>query len=443
MIRDLVALAVANAALIAAGHGVLRLAGIRPAVRDLPWSVAVAYVAGAAAIGVLGSAALVAGLALDRWQFLAICGALLGAGLVRRGRLRSPVWVRTQGWLRLFPVAILAVLALVAFDAAVQPIWNDDAWAIWAAKAESVVLLDGLDPDYLAGVSVLNPSYPLVVPVLELLALRFCGIDNELVPLQLTLLFVALPFALVALLRDRARPLLLWTAALCLALAPALQIQAVSALADVPLAVFFALAGVAGRRWVEEGGTSPLVLAAVFAAAAVGTKVEGGVFVALLGAALAVAAFRNGRPLRPLVLAAGAVVLSALPWELWSQAHAIGNAFSDAGGASPAALGRIPSATGSMVRELADPSSWLALVALAGCGVALALVRRGTREAAFFTLAVVLGSLAAMVAVYWLTPLDFDYHIATSVRRVITAPVVLAAAMAPLLLTWPQAQRAR
>ena len=221
----------------------LRLAGIRPAVRDLPWSVAVAYVAGAAAIGVLGSAALVAGLPLDRWQFLAICGALLGAGLVRRGRLRSPVWVRTQGWLRLFPVAILAVLALVAFDAAVQPIWNDDAWAIWAAKAESVVLLDGLDPDYLAGVSVLNPSYPLVVPVLELLALRFCGIDNELVPLQLTLLFVALPFALVALLRDRARPLLLWTAALGLALAPALQIQAVSALADVPLAVFFALAG--------------------------------------------------------------------------------------------------------------------------------------------------------------------------------------------------------
>ena len=324
-----------------------------------------------------------------------------------------------------------------------QPIWNDDAWAIWAAKAESVVLLDGLDPDYLAGVSVLNPSYPLVVPVLELLALRFCGIDNELVPLQLTLLFVALPFALVALLRDRARPLLLWTAALGLALAPALQIQAVSALADVPLAVFFALAGVAGRRWVEEGGTSPLVLAAVLAAAAVGTKVEGGVFVALLGAALAVAAFRNGRPLRPLVLAAGAVVLSALPWELWSRAHAIGNAFSDAGGASPGALGRIPSATGSMVRELADPSSWLALVALAGCGVALALVRRGTREAAFFTLAVVLGSLAAMVAVYWLTPLDFDYHIATSVRRVITAPVVFAAAMAPLLLTWPQAQRAR
>jgi hypothetical protein len=32
------------------------------------------------------------------------------------------------------------------------------------------------------------------------------------------------------------------------------------------------------------------------------------------------------------------------------------------------------------------------------------------------------------------TPLDFDYHVATSVRRVVTAPVLFAAALAPLLL---------
>ena len=300
MIRDLAALAFANAALLAAGHGVLRLAGIRPVLSDLSWSVAVAYLAGAAAIGVLGSAALVAGLALERWQLLAGCALLFAAGLLRRRGLQTPLRVRTQGWLRLFPVAALAVLAVLAVDAAVQPIWNDDAWAIWAAKAESIVLLGGLHPDYLASASVLNPSYPLVVPVLELVALRFCGLATELVPLQLALLFVAFPFALVALLRDRVRLLLVWTAALALALAPTLQIQAVSALADVPLAVFFALAGVAGWRWLEDGDTSLLWLAAVFAAAAVGTKVEGGVFVALLGAALAAVAVRNRRPLRPL-----------------------------------------------------------------------------------------------------------------------------------------------
>ena len=69
----------------------------------------------------------------------------------------------------------------------------------------------------------------------------------------------------------------------------------------------------------------------------------------------------------------------------------------------------------------------------------LALRRRGGREAALFTLVVTLGSLGAMVAIYWVTPLDFDYHVATSVRRVITSPVVFAAAMAPLLL-WPRAR---
>ena len=38
MTGDLIALAVANAALIAGGHGVLRLAGIRPVPGDLAWS---------------------------------------------------------------------------------------------------------------------------------------------------------------------------------------------------------------------------------------------------------------------------------------------------------------------------------------------------------------------------------------------------------------------
>ena len=33
---------------------------------------------------------------------------------------------------------------------------------------------------------------------------------------------------------------------------------------------------------------------------------------------------------------------------------------------------------------------------------------------------VALGSSAAVLAIYWVTPLDFDYHVATSVRRVIT-----------------------
>ena len=52
-----------------------------------------------------------------------------------------------------------------------------------------------------------------------------------------------------------------------------------------------------------------------------------------------------------------------------------------------------------------------------------------------------LSSLAGLLLVYWATPLDFDYHVATSVRRVITAPVLFAVAMTPLLLSRAQSSR--
>lgn len=438
MTRDLVAFVLVNAAVVSAGHGVLRLVGIRPPAADLPWSFGVAYLAGAAAIGVLGSLLLVLGLALLWWQILILCVGVFAAGLVCRSDLRSPRPVPVIGWVRLLPAATLLVLAVLAVDLAVQPIWTDDAWSIWAIKAISVVELGGLDPAFLSSASVFNADYPLVVPVLELLAYRFYGLPNELVPLQLGLVFLAFPWALAALLRDRVRPLALWAVALAIALAPSLQIQTASAVADVTLAVFLALAGVAGRRWIEDGETEQLLLAGVFGAAAVGTKVEGAVFVLLLFVALAAAA-RRRRPLGKLAGVAAAIGATAVPWELWSRAHDLGNAFSESGGAGAvdllAVVDRIPRAAAAMTRELADPASWLALVALAVAAIALALRRPAGRELAAFTLFVTLSSLAALVAVYWTTPLDFDYHVATSVRRVVTAPVLFAAAMTPLLLT--------
>ena len=440
MTRDLLALALANGCLLAAGHGVLRLAGFRPAVRDLAWSLGLAYLAGAAAVGVLGSALLVLGLPLSVWQLVVLCVLLLGAGALRQP-VHPPVRPDAGLPVRALQLATALVLAVLAVDLLVQPIWTEDAWSIWAPKATAIVLLDGLDPDVLASASLVSPSYPLVVPVLELVALRFSGLPNELIPLQLGLLFLAFPAALAALLRDRVRPFVLWVVLLALALAPTLQIQAASAVADVPLGVFLALAGVAGWRWVEDGDVASLWLGAVFAAAAVGTKVEGAVFVALLAGALAVAAALRGRSLRPAALAAALVVVSALPWELWSRAHDLGNPVADAGGLRAGPAGRIPSGAVSMLRELADPTSWLALIALAVVATVLAARRQTGRTLAAVTAFVTLASLASLLAVYWATPLDFDYHVATSVRRVITAPIVFAAAMTPLLLARAQASR--
>jgi len=439
--RDLLALVFANGCILAAGHGVLRAAGVRPALLDLPWAFGVAYAAGAAAVGVIGSILLVAGLALTWWQLVLLCAAILAGGLVPglvsqrhkppRIALR-PHRVVVTGWPRLLPPATALALAVLAADLAVQPLWTDDAWSIWTIKAASVVELGGLDPGFLSSAAVFNADYPLVVPVLELVAMRFCGLPNELVPLQLGLVFLAFPAALVALLRERVRPVVLRTVVLAVALAPTLQVQAASAVADVTLAVFFALAAAAGWRWVETGESQLLWLSGVFAAGAIGTKTEGLVFVGVLVVALAIVAGgrRRSAQLAAVGLAAG---LTLLPWELWTRRHEVGNAISGAGGASFGPVDRVPRAGSDMVKELVDPSSWLALVAL-GCAAIVVAFSRGERRAALFTAVVAVGCLAGVLGAYWTTPLDFDYHVATSVRRTIVAPVLFVAAMTPLLL---------
>ena len=43
-------------------------------------------------------------------------------------------------------------------------------------------------------------------------------------------------------------------------------------------------------------------------------------------------------------------------------------------------------------------------------------------------------ALAVLTLAYWTTPLDFDYHVSTSARRVVTGPVLFWASLTPLLL---------
>ena len=447
MTLDLAALAAANALLVAAGLGVLRAVGVRPGPTDLPWILGVGYLLGAGAFGVLGSLLLAAGLSLTWWQIVLLCVALFAAGYLRREGRPSPGGTRSSGWVALLPLAALIVAAVLAVDFVVQPLWTDDSWSIWAAKAKSIVVLGGLDAEFLSSRSLVSSDYPLLVPVLELLPLRFTGLQTEYIPLQLGLLFLAFPAALVALLRERVPALVSWLVAVAILLAPTLQIQAASAVADVPLAAFFALAGVAGWRWVESGDRPLLSLCGCFAAAAVGTKLEARAFVVFLFLALGAAGVRRARRLRELIAVAFLVLASLLPWELWSRAHGLDNAYSEAGGPRADLLesaGRVPRAALSIGREVADPTSWVALVVLAAAALLLAMSRDELRDAALFTAFVTLASFAFLVVVYWATPLDYDYHVATSVRRVVTAPVVFAAAMAPLLLSVPpRAQTSR
>jgi hypothetical protein len=84
------------------------------------------------------------------------------------------------------------------------------------------------------------------------------------------------------------------------------------------------------------------------------------------------------------------------------------------------------------VARALDPTAWLLIVPLAAVAFVLAW-RAGRRSEPLLVAATVGLSFAGLVLAYWTTPLDFDYHLATSARRVISGVVLFLAAVTPLL----------
>jgi 4-amino-4-deoxy-L-arabinose transferase-like glycosyltransferase len=180
------------------------------------------------------------------------------------------------------------------------------------------------------------------------------------------------------------------------------------------------------------------VLAAVLAAGAAATKVEGMMFVIALFAALSAVAARSSlrRAGAALVAGGAALVIGILPWRIWIASHDVANqaSFGRVTGASFFAhhAARLPLAVGYLGVKLLDPRAWLLLLPLA-VFVAVDALRRGRRPDVSFVAAVVCFAFAGLVLAYWSTPFPLHDQLATSARRVITAIVLFAAATTPLL----------
>ena len=211
MIADALGLLAAQACFLAAGAGVVRLLG-----RPWPSSLAdgaLAYMAGVAAVGLCGQLLLIAGLALTVWQVVALSALLLAAGLLgpRAGvGDREPRTWRPSGALVIVAGLVLAFLLLLAVDFFFQPLWKWDSWAMWTAKARSIVLLDGLDAAFFQR-AALVPEHPLLLPVIEAIDFRFMGLNEQVLHVQFLLLVAGFLGSLAALLRDRVPPLVLWS----------------------------------------------------------------------------------------------------------------------------------------------------------------------------------------------------------------------------------------
>jgi hypothetical protein len=260
--------------------------------------------------------------------------------------------------------------------------------------------------------------------------------DIQVVHFQFWLVLVAFLVALPALLRDRVRPVLLRSLVVVLACAPGLALHAESAYADVPLAVFVALAGVLGWRWLVLGDAAALRLFAVFAAGALATKVEGRLFVAALVLSLAAVSARDSlrRSCEPLAAGAVAALVGIVPWWTWTHLHGIHGAYR----ADLASLGRHVDRIGPTIASLLghglDPLQWLVVLPSGVAAVVLAAWWRADRRTAALLSSAFLLSLVLLVVTYWATSYAFQAHLRTSADRVVIAPVLLVAVLTPVLL---------
>jgi hypothetical protein len=404
-----------NALWLLAGFGVTSAAGWRS-------GPGVAYLAGVAAYGVVAQFLFVLGLAMTRVEVIVVC-ALLALGLVRRTGIHVP-----RPTIVAVPVAI--VLAVLAVDLWFQPLWAYDSWTFWTPKAYALSTI-GLDAHWFAQPALFNRDYPLLLPAVEAAGFRYTGYETRLLDVQSLVFVIALLLAFTEVVGPRG-PRWRFVIPLLVVLAPSLADQLAAAEADIPLAAFFASAAGLAYLWHRERAPGSLALVGVLSAGVVATKAEGLSFVVALAASLMIVESRRGAATIAGV-AVGAVVAGLVPWRLWVDAHDI---------PEQQALGRVSDLTGRATRatlavrylaeRLFDPRAWLLLVPLLVVVTVLAYVH-GRRRDVVLAGTLVLLCLAAMVFAYWTSQFEIHYHLATSARRVIDAPIHAWAFLVPLL----------
>jgi hypothetical protein len=399
--------------------------------------IGVSYLVGVAAFGIAAQLLYVLGASLALWQVVVLC-TVPALGVIRARRASSRLRELRAPRLHLAVLPVVAFVALLAVDLWFQPLWAYDSWTFWTPKAHALWALGGLDARWFSQTSLTSPDYPILLPAVEAAGFRFTGYEVSLLDLQSLVFFAAFLRAVYELAGGVGERVVLWAVLAMLAAAPSVADQLASAEADIPVAVFFATAGLVAARWLSTRDPGLLVVAAVLAAGAAATKVEGTAFVIALFAALAlvVARGRRSAALAPAAAAAGALAVGVVPWRIWLAIHDVPVQASTTRLTRltflSANLTRVPEASGYLLWKMVDPRAWLLVIPLfaAACVVAR---RRGDRLLLAFVLGAAALALAGLVLAYWSTTLGLHYQLATSGRRVVTGVVFFCAATTPLL----------
>jgi hypothetical protein len=404
---------------VVAALGLPILAGMRWVDGDVLVRMGLGGLLGAVAAG---AGAIVAGLVgAPGAPVLGAAVGLLGAWLLGpRVRVRIAAVGPPHEAERRILWVVVGVGVLLAVLAVARPVPGWDGWAIWSLKAKSLAVTgDFLGPVFTATeYAYSHPDYPPLLPALQASLYQLAGARDAGWPLQVQLVWLwgCGGAGLVGLLRHRGTvPLLLGASWL---LAPHVVRQAISGYADVPMAMLL----ITGAALLADGRVVRWAPAALLLAGAGLMKNEG--LVLALAVAGGAALLHPDR--RSAALAAAGVTIGAFaPWAAFVVVQGLPNdVVVGLAGAAPGpleALGRIPPALGAVVGELLWVPRWGVLSVV--CPLVLAWSRPRERG----LVAAALAGLVLFIGVYAVTPRDFDWHVAGSVDRVVTAPLGLLA----------------
>jgi hypothetical protein len=330
--------------------------------------------------------------------------------------------------------ALAAVLVEYARAFAVAPLDRYDAWAIWALKGHALYAFGWADPAVFAGSEYrfANLDYPLLLPSLEAVDFHAMGaFDTRLLHLQFLLVLVAALAALGTVLAGQVHPLLLWMLLGAVALAPAVFDQLLTAYADLPLALLFAVGVAAAARWLLTDDRWALAVATLCFAGALLTKNEGTLFVAAAFLGLFAAASSRWRALAVAVVVDVALLV---PWKLYVRAHHLSDInYNLADSFHPHKPGVGPIAFRTLGGQMLDPHQWGLLAPIFLVVLALA-VFRGERALALFAGITVLLSWVGLSWIYVISHFEYSSYLGSTKRRVVASVVLAAAALIPLLV---------
>jgi hypothetical protein len=418
-----------------------------------PTFAGLALLVGAASVGVTLCVLAVFGFRTGLSAFATVAGVLATAGAlaavfvpsrrlqVIRFRIVPPRPERLGAIFGSAAAAFVAGMCLLTVFAAFRSTpWLNDAWTFWLPKG-LMLSGHGLDERPFAQtdlyVGVANPDYPLWWSVVGGLEMDFVGrVDLRALNAEIAILLAALVASVARLLWGRVRPWIVWMALLVLVISAELLRHTQSGGADVPLAVYLALAVLAGTLWLTSGEAFFLAVAAVAAAAAASIKVEGAPQLALLVAFPALLVWRTVRWRSvALVGVLAAAWATSVPWLVWKALHSVESEFSLRNGLDPGYLA-----------DRADrvwPSAHFVATSLVGrdwpliVPLFLALTILGVileRRPLWLVPAAAFGvCFAFWVWTYWAGSIPLDFWLQTSAYRVVDGLLLAVAVTIPLM----------